>query len=230
MRLSAICVISISNIDIIVYQYISHRTASSILLFFDNFRFSFDILRGSRHFSRMTDNSDLAALIRDIPDYPKPGILFRDVSTLLLDGPGFRATIDRLAAMVAPDTELIAGIEARGFIVAAGLSYALGLGKLMLRKPGKLPGEKIGTDYALEYGTDRIEMHVGHVRPGQKVVLVDDLIATGGTAMAGVDLITQGGGVVQQALFIVDLPELGGAAKLEARGIAVGSLIGFDGH
>jgi adenine phosphoribosyltransferase len=199
-------------------------------LFFDNFRFSFDILRGSRHFSRMTDNSDLAALIRDIPDYPKPGILFRDVSTLLLDGPGFRATIDRLAAMVAPDTELIAGIEARGFIVAAGLSYALGLGKLMLRKPGKLPGEKIGTDYALEYGTDRIEMHVGHVRPGQKVVLVDDLIATGGTAMAGVDLITQGGGVVQQALFIVDLPELGGAAKLEARGIAVGSLIGFDGH
>lgn len=178
----------------------------------------------------MNDNSDLAELIRDIPDYPKPGILFRDVSTLLLDGPGFRATIDRLAAMVAPDTELIAGIEARGFIVAAGLSYALGLGKLMLRKPGKLPGEKIGTDYALEYGTDRIEMHVGHVRPGQKVVLVDDLIATGGTAMAGVDLITQGGGVVQQALFIVDLPELGGAAKLEARGIAVGSLIGFDGH
>jgi len=178
----------------------------------------------------MTDNADLAALIRNIPDYPKPGILFRDVSTLLLDGPGFRATIDRLATMVAPDTELIAGIEARGFIVAAGLSYSLGLGKLMLRKPGKLPGEKIGTDYALEYGTDRIEMHVGHVRAGQKVVLVDDLIATGGTAMAGVDLITQGGGIVRQALFIVDLPELGGAAKLTARGIEVRSLIGFDGH
>ena len=178
----------------------------------------------------MTDNADLAALIRNIPDYPKPGILFRDVSTLLLDGPGFRSTIDRLAAMVAPDTELIAGIEARGFIVAAGLSYALGLGKLMLRKPGKLPGEKIGTDYALEYGTDRIEMHVGHVRPGQKVVLVDDLIATGGTAMAGVDLITQGGGIVRQALFIVDLPELGGAARLKACGIEVGSLVGFDGH
>jgi adenine phosphoribosyltransferase len=178
----------------------------------------------------MTDNADLAALIRNIPDYPKPGILFRDVSTLLLDGPGFRATINRLAAMVAPGTELIAGIEARGFIVAAGLSYALGLGKLMLRKPGKLPGEKIGTDYALEYGTDRIEMHVGHVQPGQKVVLVDDLIATGGTAMAGVNLITQGGGIVRQALFIVDLPELGGAAKLNASGIEVGSLIGFDGH
>ena len=177
----------------------------------------------------MTDNADLAALIRNIPDYPKPGIMFRDVSTLLLDGPGFRATIDRLAAMVAPDTELIAGIEARGFIVAAGLSYALGLGKLMLRKPGKLPGEKIGADYQLEYGTDRIEMHVGHVRAGQKVLLVDDLIATGGTAMAGINLITRAGGVVKQALFIVDLPDLGGTRKLQAAGIKVQSLIGFDG-
>lgn len=178
----------------------------------------------------MTDNTDLATLIRNIPDYPKQGIMFRDVSTLLLDGAGFRATIDRLATLVVPDTELIAGIEARGFIVAAGLSYALGLGKLMLRKPGKLPGEKIGTDYQLEYGTDRIEMHVGHVRPGQKVLLVDDLIATGGTALAGIDLITQAGGLVEQALFIVDLPELGGAEKLKSRGIRVSSLIGFDGH
>jgi adenine phosphoribosyltransferase len=133
----------------------------------------------------MTENADLAALIRTIPDYPKPGILFRDVSTLLLDGAGFRTTIDRLAALVAPDTRLIAGIEARGFIVAAGLSYALGLGKLMLRKPGKLPGEKIGIDYQLEYGSDRIELHTGQVLPGQKILLVDDLIATGGTALAG---------------------------------------------
>ena len=131
--------------------------------------------------------------------------------------------------MVAPDTTLIAGIEARGFVVAAGLSYALGLGKLMLRKPGKLPGEKIGTDYALEYGTDRIEMHVGHVREGQKVLLVDDLIATGGTALAGVDLITRGGGIVEQALFIVDLPDLGGAEKLRAQGIRVDCLIDFEG-
>jgi adenine phosphoribosyltransferase len=99
----------------------------------------------------------------------------------------------------------------------------------MLRKPGKLPGEKIGTDYTLEYGTDRIEMHVGHVQPDQKVLLVDDLIATGGTALAGVDLIQQGGGRVEQALFIVDLPDLGGAAKLRAQGVRVGSLIGFDG-
>ena len=177
----------------------------------------------------MNDNADLAALIRNIPDYPKPGIMFRDVSTLLLDGAGFRATIDRLAAKVSPDTELIAGIEARGFIVAAGLSYALGLGKLMLRKPGKLPGEKIGVDYELEYGTDRIEMHVGHVKPGQKVLLVDDLIATGGTALAGVDLIRQGGGKVEQALFIVDLPDLGGAKKLRVQNIRVESLIGFNG-
>ena len=177
----------------------------------------------------MIENADLAALIRNIPDFPKPGIMFRDVSTLLLDGPRFRATIDRLAAMVDPQTELIAGIEARGFVVAAGLSYALGLGQLMLRKPGKLPGEKIGTNYLLEYGTDRIEMHVGQVRPGQKVLLVDDLIATGGTATAGVELIRMAGGVVDQALFIVDLPDLGGSKKLSAAGVLVQSLIRFDG-
>jgi adenine phosphoribosyltransferase len=177
----------------------------------------------------MTDNADLAALIRTIPDYPKPGILFRDVSTLLLDGAGFRATIDRMAALVAPETKLIAGVEARGFIVAAGLSYALGLGKLMLRKPGKLPGEKIGIDYALEYGTDRIELHKGQVLPGQKVLLVDDLIATGGTALAGVELIRQAGGVVDQALFIVDLPDLGGADKLRGVGVEPVALMDFEG-
>lgn len=177
----------------------------------------------------MTPNSDLAALIRNIPDYPKPGIMFRDVSSLLLDEKGYRMTIDRLAALADPDTTLVAGIEARGFIVAAGLAYVLGLGQLMLRKPGKLPGEKIGTDYELEYGTDRIEMHVGHVKPNQKVLLVDDLIATGGTALAGVDLIRQGGGNVEQALFIVDLPDLGGAEKLRAQNIRVDALIGFDG-
>ena len=105
----------------------------------------------------------------------------------------------------------------------------MGLGKLMLRKPGKLPGETIGMDYALEYGTDRIEMHVDHVRPGQKVLLVDDLIATGGTAMAGVELIRRAGGIVSQALFIIDLTDLGGAAKLQSDGVEVQSLISFDG-
>lgn len=178
----------------------------------------------------MTENADLAALIRTIPDYPKPGILFRDVSTLLLDGQGFRSTIDRMAALVDPGTELIAGIEARGFVVAAGLSYAMGLGKLMLRKPGKLPGEKIGIDYTLEYGTDRIELHTGQITPGQRVVLVDDLIATGGTALAGVELIRQAGGTVEQALFIIDLPDLGGADKLRHNGVEPVSLLAFSGH
>jgi adenine phosphoribosyltransferase len=191
--------------------------------------FSFENPAGCGHSWRMNNNADLAALIRNIPDYPKPGIMFRDVSSLLLDADGYHMTIDRLAALVDPDTQLVAGIEARGFIVASALAYVLGLGQLMLRKPGKLPGEKIGTDYTLEYGTDRIEMHVGHVQPDQKVLLVDDLIATGGTALAGVDLIQQGGGRVEQALFIVDLPDLGGAAKLRAQGVRVASLIGFDG-
>ena len=188
-----------------------------------------EIIRSNRQSYDMSDNADLAALIRNIPDYPKPGIMFRDVSSLLLDASGYRTTIDRLAAVVDPDTTLVAGIEARGFIVASGIAYALGLGQLMLRKPGKLPGEKIGIDYTLEYGTDRIEMHVGHVKPDQKVLLVDDLIATGGTALAGVDLIRRGGGKVEQALFIVDLPDLGGAEKLRRQDIRVDALIGFDG-
>jgi adenine phosphoribosyltransferase len=177
----------------------------------------------------MTNNYDIAALIRTITDYPKPGILFRDVSSLLLDGAGFKTAIDRMADMVPPNTNLIAGIEARGFIVAAGLCHALGVGMVMLRKPGKLPGEKIGADYALEYGTDRIEMHTGQVSAGQRVLLVDDLIATGGTAMAGIDLLRRGGAVVENALFIVDLPDLKGADKLRANGVDVAALIAFDG-
>jgi adenine phosphoribosyltransferase len=188
-----------------------------------------EIIRSNRQSYDMSDNAELAALIRNIPDYPKPGIMFRDVSSLLLDASGYRTTIDRLAALVDTDTTLVAGIEARGFIVASGIAYALGLGQLMLRKPGKLPGEKIGIDYTLEYGTDRIEMHVGHVKANQKVLLVDDLIATGGTALAGVDLIRRGGGKVEQALFIVDLPDLGGAEKLRGQNIRVDALIGFDG-
>lgn len=178
-----------------------------------------------------TANADLAALVRTIPDYPKPGILFRDVSTLLLDGPGFRAAIDRLAATVdAPSVDLIAGIEARGFIVASALSYALTKGKLILRKPGKLPGETVGIDYALEYGTDRIELHKGAVRAGQHVLLVDDLIATGGTALAGIALLRGQGAVVEQARFLVDLPDLGGAERLRAEGVSPVSLMTFEGE
>ena len=176
-------------------------------------------------------NADLAALIRTIPDYPKPGILFRDVSTLLLDGPGFRAAIDRLIETFDPGAvDLIAGIEARGFIVAAALSYALTKGKIMLRKPGKLPGAVIGIDYALEYGTDRIELHQGAVPPGARVLLVDDLIATGGTALAGISLLRDAGAEVSAARFLVDLPDLGGADKLRAAGVEPVSLLEYAGE
>jgi len=175
-------------------------------------------------------NDDLAALVRTISDYPKPGIQFRDVSTLLLDGAAFRTAIDRLIGTFDPDAVvLIAGIEARGFIVASALSYALAKGKLMLRKRGKLPGQAVGIDYALEYGTDRIEMHVGAVRPGARVLLVDDLIATGGTALAAVSLLRGEGAVVKEARFLVDLPDLGGAARLAHEGVESRALISFAG-
>ncbi len=175
-------------------------------------------------------NADLAARIRTIPDYPKPGVQFRDVSTLLLDGRAFRDTIDRLADFVDIDeVDLVAGIEARGFIVASALSYVLGKGKLMLRKPGKLPGESVGIDYALEYGTDRIEMHVGQVIPGQRVLVVDDLIATGGTALAAVQLLRDAGAKVDTALFIVDLPDLGGADRLRDQDVTPRALCAFAG-
>lgn len=177
-----------------------------------------------------TSNHDLAALIRTIPDYPKPGVQFRDVSTLLLDGPAFRKAIDRLAATFDPDKiDLIAGIEARGFIVAAALSYALSKGKLILRKPGKLPGARVGVDYALEYGSDRIELHIGAVQPGQRVLLVDDLIATGGTALAAVRLLRGEGAIIDQARFLVDLPDLGGSERLGATGVDALSLTSFAG-
>ncbi len=176
-------------------------------------------------------NDDLSALIRTIPDYPKPGILFRDVSTLLLDGRGFRTAIDRLIATINPDAiDLIAGIEARGFIVGSAMAYALSKGKIMLRKSGKLPGEAVGRDYELEYGTDRIEMHVGAVMPGQSVLIVDDLIATGGTALAAIALLRGQGAQVTQARFLVDLPDLGGADQLRAQGVESAALCTFSGH
>jgi adenine phosphoribosyltransferase len=189
-----------------------------------------DISTDAPHRASMIDNSDLAALIRTIPDYPKPGILFRDVTTLLLDGPGFKKAIDRLAARVDFSAiDLIAGVEARGFIVAAALCHAQGKGMIPLRKPGKLPGKVAAQDYQLEYGTDRIELHKDAIMPGQHVLLVDDLIATGGTALAAITLLRNEGAVVTQALFLVDLPDLGGAELLTSVGVTPQALIAFAG-
>lgn len=176
-----------------------------------------------------TDNDDLKALIRTIPDFPKPGIQFRDITTLLLDPEGFAASIERLAARAPGPTDLVAGIEARGFVVAAALAQRLGAGLLLVRKDGKLPGATIAEDYALEYGTDRLAMHVDACAPGARVLLADDLLATGGTALAAARLIHRAGGEVTAAHFIVDLPELGGGARLRESGIAVHALVEFEG-
>lgn len=174
-------------------------------------------------------NADLAALIRTIPDFPKPGIQFRDITTLLLDARGFQASIERLGACGPDDIELVAGIEARGFIFASALATHLEKGLVLIRKDGKLPGATIGVDYALEYGTDRIVMHEDACLPGQKVLLIDDLIATGGTALAAVRLLRQAGAEVAGASFVVDLPDLGGAEKLRSTGVPVAALVSFEG-
>ena len=177
------------------------------------------------------DNDDLKALIRTIPDYPKPGILFRDISTLLLDGVAFRTTIDRIADRVSGrPIQLVAGIEARGFLVAAALAYKLGAGTLLLRKRDKLPGICLGIDYSLEYGMDRLEIHADACQQGANVLLVDDLLATGGTALAAATLLRNVGATLVGTAFIVDLPDLGGSARLRDAGLAVDTLIEFPGH
>jgi len=175
-------------------------------------------------------HADLRALVRTIPDHPKPGILFRDITTLLLDPAGFAATIDRMADTVSGPFDLVAGIEARGFVFAAALAHRLNAGVLLIRKRNKLPGAVIGVNYALEYGEDRVEMHADACAPGARVLLVDDLIATGGTAIAGAELIRRAGGVVAQAAFVIDLPDLGGADRLRAAGVAPITLMAFEGH
>ncbi|WP_407925196.1 adenine phosphoribosyltransferase [Glacieibacterium frigidum] len=172
----------------------------------------------------------LAGLIRTIPGYPKPGIQFRDITTLLLDPAGLSGSIDQLSAALADlKPDLIAGIEARGFIFGTGVAQALGCGLLLIRKKNKLPGAVLGVNYALEYGQDRIEMHADACPPGARVVIVDDLIATGGTAIATAQLLRQAGAEVAGAGFVIDLPDLGGAARLRAGGVRVQTLLEFAG-
>jgi adenine phosphoribosyltransferase len=171
---------------------------------------------------------DLGAHIRRVPDFPKPGILFYDISTLLNHAEAWRATVDRLAeAASAYEPALLAGIESRGFIFAAPIAYRLGLGFVMVRKVGKLPGAVISHAYDLEYGSDTLQVADGLIRPGTRVVLVDDLIATGGTALAAARLIRRAGAEVTGASFVIDLPALGGADLLRAAGISVRSLISY---
>ncbi|WP_037500071.1 adenine phosphoribosyltransferase [Sphingomonas jaspsi] len=177
----------------------------------------------------MTGADDLKALVRTIPDFPKPGIQFRDITTLLLDRSGFARTVELLAASVGGPVDLVAAIDARGFAIGGALAEKLGAGLLLVRKDGKLPGASIAEDYALEYGSDRLTIHVDACTPGARVLVVDDLIATGGTAAATVRLVRRAGGNVVGARFVIDLPDLGGSAALRADGVDAVSLMSFDG-
>ncbi|WMT89683.1 adenine phosphoribosyltransferase [Pelagibacterium sp. H642] len=175
--------------------------------------------------------TDLKALVRSIPDYPKPGIIFRDITSLIEDSDGFRESCELLAnAHRDRGITKVAGIEARGFIFGAGVAIALGVGFVPVRKAGKLPGETIGQNYALEYGVDTIEIHANAVGSGDNVLLVDDLIATGGTAIAAISLLRRTGAKAEHAAFVIDLPDIGGADKLRSQGVAVEALMAFEGH
>jgi len=169
--------------------------------------------------------------IRTVPDYPKQGIMFRDITTLLKDAVGLRITINELVhRYTGMKIDKVAGIESRGFIVGAPLAYALGVGFVPIRKKGKLPAQTIGQDYELEYGVDRIEIHTDAIAEGEKILLVDDLIATGGTAEAAVNLIRKVGGQIVECAFIIDLPEIGGKARLERLNCPTFALCEFEGH
>jgi adenine phosphoribosyltransferase len=176
------------------------------------------------------DADALKALIRTVPDFPEPGIQFRDITTLIGHGPGLAATVENLAQRAeAAGAQAIAGMEARGFIFGAAVAVKLGIGFVPVRKPGKLPVETIGVDYALEYGTDRLEIDPGAITSNQKVVIVDDLIATGGTALAAAELLRMAGAQIDHALFVIDLPDLGGAESLRSAGVAVEAIMHFAG-
>jgi adenine phosphoribosyltransferase len=173
----------------------------------------------------------IKALIRTVPDFPQPGILFRDITTLIADGPGLAAVIETLAEKAEKaGARMVAGIEARGFIFGAAVAARLGIGFLPIRKRGKLPVATIGIDYALEYGADRLELDPSTIEEGQPVLLLDDLLATGGTALAAAKLLREAGAVVDRALFVIGLPDLGGADRLRGGSIEVEVLADFPGH
>lgn len=179
----------------------------------------------------MNLQSDLRNAIRSIPDYPKPGIVFRDITTLLGNASSFRRAVDELVQPWAgTKVDKVAGIEARGFILGGAVAHQLSIGFIPIRKKGKLPHKVVTIGYSLEYGIDEMEMHEDALAAGEKIILVDDLIATGGTATAAVRLLQQLGAEVVAACFVIDLPELGGAKKIEALGVPVHTLITFEGH
>ncbi|MDO8288699.1 MAG: adenine phosphoribosyltransferase [Parvibaculum sp.] len=174
---------------------------------------------------------DVKQFIRTIPDYPKDGILFRDITTLLSDPKGFRTAIDALVQLhLGAKFDVVAGIEARGFILGGAVAHQLGLGFVPVRKKGKLPYSTISQEYDLEYGTDVVEIHTDAIARDARVLLIDDLIATGGTAEAAVKLITRAGGNVLAASFVIELPALGGRERLEVLDIEVLSLCSYEGH
>src|ERR1700722_18673837 len=172
--------------------------------------------------------NDLKAAIRSIPDYPKPGIIFRDITTLLGDARAFRRAVDELVQPWAGGK--IDGIEARGFILGGAVAHQVSAGFVPIRKKGKLPFKRVSIGYSLEYGIDEMEMHEDAVHEGERVVLVDDLIATGGTAEGACKLLKQIGADVLAACFIIDLPDLGGAEKIRKLGVPVRTLVSFEGH
>jgi adenine phosphoribosyltransferase len=174
---------------------------------------------------------ELKQVIKTVVDYPKPGIVFRDVTSLMQDGPSFKKVIDAFCQLYADKgITKIVGTESRGFIFGAPLAYALGISFVPVRKPGKLPRQRISQSYQLEYGEDALELHADAIVPGDKVLLVDDLLATGGTIDATAKLVRQLGGIVDDAAFVIALPQLGGVARLQQAGLNILSLVEYSGE